>query len=102
MEAMLVFLSEDCGVDGPVQIVCYVHSLKLGAADSFDCGPVDGQQGLDMTAFSEINNHLLDFICCLFIQELLLKSVNVNSSLTCRRSSSVCLRGSLKQETQPF
>ena len=58
VEALLDFLSEGCGVDGPVQIVCHVHSLKLGAAVSFDSGPIDGQQGLDMTAFAEINNHL--------------------------------------------
>ena len=41
------------------------------------------------------------FIFCIFIQNIMLQFVSVNLNLPWRTSSSVSLRGSLKQETQP-
>ena len=38
----------------------------------------------------------------LFIQELVLNGAKLNSNPISRRNSSVCLMGSVKQETQPF
>ncbi len=65
VETLLCFLGQCCSVVSPGEVLCDVHTQKLGAARSLHSRTVDGQRSMLSVHFPEINNNLL---CLLHIQ----------------------------------
>ncbi len=59
VETLLCFLGQCCSVVSPGEVLCDVHTQKLGAARSLHSRTVDGQRSMLSVHSPEINNNLL-------------------------------------------
>ncbi len=58
VETLLCFLGQCCSVVSPGEVLCDVHTQKLGAARSLHSRTVDGQRSMLSVRSPEVNNNL--------------------------------------------
>ncbi len=69
VETLLCILGQCCSVVSPGEVLCDVHTQKLGAARSLHSRTIDGQRSMLSVHSPEVNNNLLRLLhiqrdCC--------------------------------------